>query len=61
MTKISREETGRPTSDNNFTASYNLIAQYNPLLPNIKTIVKKYLSVLHSHKMLQNFPKITIN
>ena len=32
--------------------------QYNPLLPNIKTIIKKHLPVSHSNQnMLENFPK----
>ena len=40
----------------------NLITQYNPLLPNIKSIIKKHLPVLHrSHDMLQIFPEITVN
>ena len=39
-----------------------MIAQYNPLLPNIKTIIKKHLPVLHSNQnMLENFPSNTIN
>ena len=46
----------------NFSASCNLITQYNPLLPNIKTIVKKHLLVLHiSHEMLQIFSENTVN
>ena len=58
---ISREGARRP-KNNNFLASCNLITQYNPLLPNIKTIIKKHLPVLHSsHKMLQIFPENTVN
>ena len=39
----------------------NLITQYNPLLPNIKTIIKKHLPVLHrGHEMLQFFPENTV-
>ena len=35
---------------------------YNPLLPNIKTIIKKHLPVLYSsHEMLQIFPENTVN
>ena len=52
---ISREEARRPKNSNNFSA-------YNPLLPNIKTIIKIHLPVLHSsHKMLQIFSKNTAN
>ena len=59
---ISREEARRPKNNNNFSASCNLITQYNPLLPNIKTIIKKHLPVLHSsHEMLQIFPENTVN
>ena len=37
--KISREEARIPKNNTNFSASCNLITQYNPLLPNIKTII----------------------
>ena len=59
--EISREEPRRPRNKNNFSASCNLITQYNALLPNIKTIIKKHLPVLHSsHDMLQIFPENTV-
>ena len=59
---ISREEARRPKNNNNFSAPCNLITQYNPLLPNIKTIIKKHLPVLHSsHEMLQIFPENNVN
>ena len=59
---ISMEEARRPKNNNNFSASCNLITQYNPLLSNIKTIIKKYLPVLHSsHEMLQISPENTVN
>ena len=59
---ISREETRRPKIKSNFSTTCNLITQYNPMLPNIKTIFKKYLPVLHSNQeMLQIFPENTIN
>ena len=52
----------RRPKNNNFSASCNLITQCNPLLPNINTIIKKHLPVLHSsHKMLQIFPENTVN
>ena len=60
--KMSRGEARRPKNNNNFSASYNLITKYNPLLPNITTIIKKHLPVLHSsHKILQIFPENTFN
>ena len=41
---------------------FRLITQYNPMLPNIKTIFKKYLPVLHSNQeMLRIFPENIIN
>ena len=53
---ISREETRRPKIKSNFSTTCNLITQYNPMLPNIKTIFKKYLPVLHSNQeMLRIF------
>ena len=59
---ISREEARRPKNNSNFSASCNLIIQYNPLLPNIKTIIKKNLPALHSsHERLQIFSKNTAN
>ena len=59
---ISREEARRPKINNNFSASCNLITQYNPLLPNIKTIIKKYLPGLHSsYGIFQIFPENTVN
>ena len=59
---ISMEEARRPKNNNNFSASCNLITQYNPLLSHIKTIIKKYLPVLHSsHEMLQISPENTVN
>ena len=57
---ISREEARRPKNNNNISASCNLITQYNPLLPNIKTIIRKHLPVLHgSHEMLPIIPEHT--
>ena len=60
---ISREEARQPKTHNErFSSSCNLITQYNPLLPNIKTIIKKHLPVLHSSQnMLEIFPSNTIN
>ena len=60
---ISREEARQPKIYNErFSTSCNLIMQYNPLLSNIKTIIKKHLPVLHSKQnMLEIFPSNTIN
>ena len=56
------EEARRPKNNTNFSASCKLITQYNPILPNVKTIIKKHLHVLHSsHEMLQIFPENTVN
>ena len=38
---IPREQDRRPKNNNNFSASRNLITQHNPLIPNIKIIIKK--------------------
>ena len=58
----SKEEARRPKTKSNFSTSCNLITQYNPMLPNIKTIFKRYLPVLHSkQEMLGIFPENTIN
>ena len=57
---ISREEARRP-KNNNFSASCNLITQYNPLLPNIKTIIENIYLLHNSHEMLHNFPENTVN
>ena len=52
----------RSKNNNKFSALCNLITRYNPLLPNIKTIIKKHLPVLHrSNEMLQIFPESTVN
>ena len=61
MRDISKEEARRPKSNNNYSASCNLIIQYNLLFPNIKTIIKKHLPVLHSsQEMFQIFQKILL-
>ena len=47
---ISRKEARRPKVKSNFSTTCNLITHYNPVLPNIKTIFKKYLPVLHRNQ-----------
>ena len=59
--KISREEARIPKNNTNFSASCNLITQYNPLLPNIKTIIENIYLLHNSHEMLHNFPENTVN
>ena len=50
---ILREEARRRKHNSNVSASCNLITQYSPLVPNIKTIIKKHLPALHSsHEIL---------
>ena len=60
---ISREDVRQPKTHNErFYTSCNLITQYNPMLTNIKTIIKKHLPVLHSNQnMLETFPSNTVN
>ena len=42
--------------------SYNLITQYNPLLPNLKIILRKHLPILYSDReMLNIFLENSIN
>ena len=60
--EIFRERTPDDKINSHSSTTCNLITQYNPMLPNIKTIFKKYLPVLHSNQeMLQIFPENTIN
>ena len=59
---ISRDEARKLEIKSNFSTTCNLITQYNPMLPNIKTVFKKYLTLLHSNQeMLRVFPENTIN
>ena len=59
---ISSEDARRPKIKGNFSTTSNLITQYNPILPNIKTVLKEYLLVLHNNQeMPQIFPENTIN
>ena len=45
-----------------FSISCNLITKYNPLLPNLKTIIRKHLPILYSNQqMLDIFPHNTIS
>ena len=44
-TNISSGEARGTKTKSNFSTSCNLITQYNSMLPNVKTIFKKYLPV----------------
>ena len=51
-TNISKEQAIRPKTKTIFSTLCNLITQYCTMLPNIKTIFKKYLPVLHSNRQI---------
>ena len=54
-----RRKLTRSKNNNNFSASCNLIAQYNPLLSNIKTIFKTHLPVLNSSQEMIQIANVT--
>ena len=59
---ISREKARRLKIKNNFSTTCNLITEYNPMLPDIKAILKQYIPVLHSnHEMLRIYSENTMN
>ena len=59
--KLTREEARKPKLlKTTFSTSCNLITQYNPLLPNLKTIIRNHLPILYSNqKMLDIFAQKT--
>ena len=59
--KLTREEARKPKLlKTTFSTSCNLITQYNPLLPNLKTIIRNHLPVLYSNQqVLDIFPQNT--
>ena len=61
--KLTREEARKPKLlKTTFSTSCNLIIQYNPLLPNLKTIIRNHLPILYSNQqMLDIFPQNTIS
>ena len=61
--KLTREEARKPKlPKTTFSTSWNLITQYDPLLPNLKTIIGNHLPILYSNKqMLVIFPHNTRN
>ena len=56
--KLTREEARKPKLlKTTFSTSCNLITQYNPLLPNLKTIIRNHLPILYSNQqVLDIFP-----
>ena len=61
--KLSREEARKSKLlKTTFSASLNLITQYNPLLPNLKTIIRKHLPILYiNQQILDIFQQNTIS
>ena len=61
--KLIREDARKPKLlKTTFSTSCNLIKQYNPLLPNLKTIIRNHLPSLYSNQqMLDVFPQNTIS
>ena len=51
--KLSRSEARRPKVTSNQVRKLNFFTTYNPSLPNIDTLVKKYLLLLHSDENLK--------
>ena len=60
--KLSRSEARRPKVKSNQVRKFNFFTTYNPSLPNMDTLVKKYLPLLHSDKSLKElFPASAFN
>ena len=60
--KLSRSEARRPKVKSNQVRKLNFFTTYNPSLPNMDTLVKKYLPLLHSDKNLKElFPASAFN
>ena len=61
--KLTREEVRKPKLlKTTFSTSCNLITEYNPLLPNLKTIMRNHLPILYSNQqMLDIFLHNTIS
>ena len=60
---LTREETRKlKLLKTNFFTSCDLVTQYNPLLPNLKTIIRNHLPFLYNNQqILDIFPQNTIN
>ena len=60
--KLSRSEAQRPKVKFNQVRKLNFFTTYNPSLPNMDTLVKKYLPILHSDENLKElFPASAFN
>ena len=60
--KLSRSEVRRPKVKSNQVRKLNFFTTYNPSLPNMDTLVKKYLPLLHSDENLKElFPASAFN
>ena len=61
--KLTSEEARKPKLlKTTFSTSCNLITQYNPLLPNLKTIIRNHFPILYSNQqMLDIFTHNTIS
>ena len=60
--KLSRSEAQRPKVKSDQVRKLNFSTTYNPSLPNMNTLVKKYLPLLHSDKNLKElFPASAFN
>ena len=61
--KLTRTEARKPKlNDTTFSTSCNLITQYKPLLPNLKTIIRNHLPILYSNQQrLHIFSENTIS
>ena len=61
--KLTREEARKHKfHKTTFSASCNLITQYNPFLPNLKTIIRNHFPALYSNQqMLDIFPQNMIS
>ena len=56
---LTREEAIKPKLlKTTFSTSCNLITQYNPLLPNLKTIIRKHLPILYSNQQILDIFRI---
>ena len=60
--KLSRSEARRPKVKSNQVRKLNFFTTYNPSLPNVDTLVKKYLALLHCDENLKElFPASASN
>ena len=59
--KLAREDARKPKlHKTTFSTSCNLITQYNPLLSNLKNIIRNHLPFLNiNHQMLDSFPQVS--